>query len=130
MESQLLIMIVDPDDPKRVEITSVDSTAQAARMVETMLEAGFDQSRIKIFEGTELEMQVAHRPVVSLVTQDEPGAYVAPPPAQNVEVAVDTTVDATIDAAEVQSDDEPSGDDEEPFVQNGVRFSSLFKPAQ
>lgn len=125
MESQLIIMIVDPDDPKRVEITSVDSTAQAARMVETMLEAGFDQSRIKIFEGNELEMQVAHRPVVSLVTQDEPGgAYVAPPPA--------TSAEATVDAAEIQADEaaQGEGEDEEPFVQNGVRFSSLFKPAQ
>ena len=117
MESQFIIMVVDPDDPKRVEITSTDSATQAARMVETMLEAGFDQSRIRIIEGVEVEMQVAHRPVVSLVAQDGP-------PTGHESQGSDST-----DPADELIDGETS-DDKEPFVQNGVRFSSLFKPAQ
>lgn len=114
MESQFIVMVVDPDDPKRVEINAAGNAAHAARVVETLLEAGYGQERIRVFEGIELEMQVAHRPVVSLFTQDDP----------------ETAIQAQRgDGAEGEGGQEGQGAEEEgvPFVQNGVRFSSLFK---
>jgi hypothetical protein len=78
--------------------------------VETLLEAGFQQEQIKLFSGDETEMRVSSRPVVALMDD-------ASTPAARESVEPD-------EAAEKSADEEVR-----PFVKNGVRFSSLFRPA-
>src|SRR3990172_12330557 len=72
MSDRAIVMIYDQDDQKRGEISVVDNAHKAARLVETLLEAGFEQERIRIFTGAEMEMQVTHRPVVALVGNEVP----------------------------------------------------------
>src|SRR6185295_13981875 len=50
------------------EINVMEDPEQAARFVESLLESGFEQERVRVFGGDELQMQVHHRPVVNLLT--------------------------------------------------------------
>jgi hypothetical protein len=103
--------------------------------VETLLESGFEQERVRVFGGDELQMQVHHRPVVSLTNPDQAQngrgrkeelqkAAVAEPQLEEelpvARVAAAPRVARNLEYQEVAA---------EPFVQNGVRFSSMFKPA-
>ena len=67
MSEQVMVIVADLDDPKHGEINVVESVHKGARLVETLLEAGFDQARIRVFSGAEMDMRVRHRPVVALV---------------------------------------------------------------
>lgn len=75
--TSMVVMLLDPDDAKRGEITVVDDAKAAARMVESFLEAGYKQERIRVFSATPLQMQIVHKPVVSF-TDD--GATTSPTP--------------------------------------------------
>ena len=70
MTDQALVIVSDPDDAKHAEINFVESVPKA-RLVETLLEAGFDQTRIRVFVGGEMVMQVRQRPIVTLVDDNE-----------------------------------------------------------
>ncbi len=74
MTTKFIVLVADRDDPKHGEIVVVDTTAEAERLVETLLEAGFDRERVRVFTGTEMEAQVSQRPKVELVERglDEP----------------------------------------------------------
>ena len=74
MTAKVIVLVADRDDSKHGEIVVVDTTAEAERLVETLLEAGFDQQRVRVFTGTEMEAQVSQRPKVELVERglDEP----------------------------------------------------------
>jgi len=77
----------------------------------------FDTERFRVFTGAEMDMQIHHRPVVSLLGEELGGNDEAPP---------------EDDGQEPEAEEEASRKEEEeatPFVQNGVRFSSLFRPA-
>lgn len=65
MATSMVVMVLDPDDAKRGEITVVDDPKAAARMVESFLEAGYKQERIRVFNATPLQMQIVQKPVVS-----------------------------------------------------------------
>jgi len=112
-----VVFVADQDDPRRGEVTVLEDTRKAEHLLETLLEAGFEQDRIRIFHAAELEMQVKHRPVVSLVADAarESAASAEAPPAPESE--------------EGQPDAEEGEAADGPFVQNGVRFSSMFRPA-
>lgn len=69
--SQVIVLVSDTDDIKHGEITVVDDGVQAEHLVETLLEAGFEQHRIRVFSGSTLPMQVSYRPVVSFENSDE-----------------------------------------------------------
>src|SRR5881628_1203355 len=71
MSEQVMVIVADLDDPKHGEINVVESVHKGARLVETLLEAGFDQARIRVFSGAEMDMRVRHRPVVALVGGDQ-----------------------------------------------------------
>ncbi len=68
MDSKVIVLVADPGDPKHGEIVVLDTTAEAERLVETFLEAGFERERIRVFAGAEMEAQVSQRPKVELVS--------------------------------------------------------------
>ncbi len=54
--SKAIVLVADRDDAKYGEITVVDDLRKAERLVETLLEAGFDRERIQVFVGNSLGM--------------------------------------------------------------------------
>ena len=135
MLNKVIVMVSDLDDASHGEINVMDAPEQAARFVETLLESGFEQGRVRIFGGDELQMQVHQRPVVSLISnvrgrkeeaqraeEDEQEAPAAPARPQQEQVAASKTMSARARAVM----DEVAA---QPFVRNGVRFSSQFRPA-
>ncbi len=110
MSTKVIVMVSDRDNAKRGEITVADSPRTAAHLVETLLEAGFQQAQIKLYSGDETGMRISSRPIVALVDGSS-----APTALESVEPD---------ETAEKSADEEAT-----PFVKNGVRFSSLFRPA-
>ena len=120
MSDSVMVIVHDLDDPKHGEINVVESLQKGARLVETLLEAGFDQTRISVFTGAEMDMRVRHRPVVALVTGDE-AAEAAPhaePDDGKRPVAPATKAESRKEEVETA-----------PYERNGVRFSTAFRPA-
>lgn len=117
MDRSVIVMVVDPEDRKRGEITVMDDPREAARYAESLLIAGLEQDRIRIFTASEVQVSVTHRPVVTLVAPggEGPGAE---PRAEGQEGP----------GAEGEAGEEKA-EEPTPFVQNGVRFSSLFRPS-
>ncbi len=124
MTTKIIVLVSDLDDAKHGEITVLESAQKAARLVETLLGAGFDMERIRVFNSEEMEMQVTHRPVVALINgsaeggESEDEEAPAPAPADKRRETV-----AAVSAVHVA---EPAS---VPFHRDGVRFSSLFRPA-
>jgi hypothetical protein len=119
MTAQFLVVILDGRDPDRGELRYVDSPADLARYVETLLEGGYDQSNIRVFEANEIHLEVNYRPVVSL------GANSGQPA---VPISASSQTDAPPDEGrEQQADRDDSA--EAQGMRNGVRFSELFRPS-
>ena len=80
MASKVIVFVAGCGDPRFGEVSVFDSSSDAERLVETLLQAGYDQKRIHVFSGAEMEARVSHRPVVALMTVDqvEVGAAAAP----------------------------------------------------
>lgn len=134
MTGKVIVMVSDLDDASHGEINVLESAEHAARFVETLLESGFEQERVRVFGGDELHMQVHHRPVVNLLTgarggqkEERPEPAQESTPQERVEVASAKTVPV---AANVAPNAKAVLDElAQPFVRNGVRFSSQFRPA-
>ncbi len=109
MSTKVIVMVSDRDNAKRGEITVTDNPRTAAHLVETLLEAGFQREQIKLYSGDEAEMRISSRPIVALVDGS------ATPTARE---------SAEPDETARESADEQAT----PFVKDGVRFSSLFRP--
>ncbi len=73
MDETIIVLVSDKDDSKHGEISILDDPQKAERLVETLLEAGFDESRIRVFNGRSSEFQISHRPVVALVDGSSEG---------------------------------------------------------
>ena len=73
MNETIIVLVSDKDDSKHGEISILDDPQKAERLVETLLEAGFDESRIRVFNGRSSEFEVNHRPVVALVDGSSEG---------------------------------------------------------
>ncbi len=139
MLNKVIVMVSDLDDASHGKINVLDGPDQAAHFVETLLESGCEQERVRVFGGDELQMQVHQRPVVSLIGNarsrneeaprgEEGEGSASSPPApqgrpQQEQVAASETV---ADRAEAVMDEVAA----QPFVRNGVRFSSQFRPAR
>jgi hypothetical protein len=67
MAARVIVLVVDRDDEKHGEIQVLDDARKAERLIEGLLEAGFEAERIKTFAGAEMDMRVSHRPVVALM---------------------------------------------------------------
>lgn len=125
MSSRTLVVVYEQNDEKRGEITIVENALKAARLVETLLEAGFERDRIRIFTGGEMSMQVTHRPVVALVEGgDSPSAE----PSETATEAVPKTTKAEVEAEAVLVK-ASAKDANAPLIRDGVRFSQAFRPA-
>jgi hypothetical protein len=130
MSGTVIVVVSDLDNSAHGEINVMESPQKAARLVETLLESGYDQERVRVFAAEEFQMQVHHRPVVSLMTSadgdsdDEPadtGTYENADQEEDAPVASAVTTTAKAVLVEAAS--------AEPFIKNGVRFSSQFRPA-
>lgn len=141
MSNRVIVMVSDLDDASHGEINVLESPEHAARFVETLLESGFEQERVRVFGGDELQMQVHHRPVVNLLTavrggqkeeapaeKREAPAQESAPQRERVEVSSAKTapVGASVASHAKAVLEEIAA---QPFVKNGVRFSSQFRPA-
>lgn len=125
MSDRTIVVIYDQSDDKRAEISVLDNAHKAARLVETLLEAGFEKERIRIFTGAEMEMQVTHRPVVALVGGEAPE--------ETHDKAIDAPAEHEAEPEEAlpraKAELQEAGVNVTPGVRDGVRFSSLFRPA-
>ena len=109
MSTKVIVMVSDKDNAKRGEITVADTPRTAAHLVETLLEAGFQQEQIKLYSGDEAKMRVSSRLMVALVD--------------------DRSTPTARESIDENETDRGSADEEAtPFVKDGVRFSSLFRP--
>ncbi len=146
---KIIVLVCDKDDSKHGEITIMDDPQKAERLVETLLEAGFEQDRIRVFAGRTSEFQISHRPVVALVDGQEGGGRQPAAVAESSEVEPEQPV-AEEPAAEEPVAEEPaavasamgSGAQEEAVAETKgeeqssgaetaapIRFSSLFRSA-
>ncbi len=73
MDEKIIVLVSDKDDSRHGEISVLDDPQKAERLVETLLEAGFDQNRIRVFNGRSSDFEVTHRPVVALVDEGNEG---------------------------------------------------------
>jgi hypothetical protein len=105
MTTKVIVLVADRSDPKHGEIVVVDTTAEAERLVETLLEAGFDPEQVRVFSGAEMEAQVSQRPKVDLVESgpDEPAPAHDPPAEEEAQ-----TAEALSEAHAAEPEDENS----------------------
>jgi len=118
VSDQVMVIVSDLDNGKQAEINVVESVPKAARLIETLLEAGFDQARIRVFVGGEMGMQVRQRPVVALVADNE-----------NPEPALDDGVGKAAVTSDTKAESPKQEVAAELYQQNGRRFSAAFRPA-
>ena len=116
MSANIIVLVADAEDSNRGEITVLDNPRKAEVLVATLLEAGFDQERIRLFSGSRAHVQVSTRPEVALMDEGAPSTAVAAPPVDEIVAPEPVAWKA---AAERPV----------PFIKDGVRFSSLFRPA-
>jgi len=128
MLNKVIVMVSDLDDGSHGEINVLDGPEQAAHFVETLLESGFEQERVRVFGGDEVEMQVHQRPVVSLISSVR-GRKEEAPKDEEEEEAATPTPHARPRQEEVAASKIVMDEVAQPFVRNGVRFSSQFGPA-
>ena len=130
MSEQIIILVSDRGDSKHGEVSVLDDPEKAERLVETLLEAGFEPERIHVFTGRASEFQVSHRPVVALMAEGEEGEPQARPEAPAEEWA---PVTAKAEAAPQAEADAEAGEEEvvatDAEMAAPVRFSSLFRSA-
>ncbi len=119
MSDKFVLVVSDENDRKRRgEISVLDTAHETERLLETLLEAGFDQERIRVFTGSEAEFVTTYRPVVSLADE----ANRTTEPARSASDPVDpesTEIEAETEAAAVGAH---SG--------NVSSVSSLFRSAR
>jgi hypothetical protein len=118
VSDQVVVIVSDLDDAKHAQINVVESVPKAARLVETLLEAGFDQSRIRVFVGGEMGMEVRQRPIVTLGGDDK-----------DSEPVIDDGVDKLTVTSSTEAESPKQKVAAELYQQNGVRFSAAFRPA-
>lgn len=149
---KIIVLVSDKGDGKHGEISVLDDPQKAERLVEALLEAGFEEDRIHVFSGKASGFQVSHRPVVALVTEGEerespPAMEIAGREPVGEEPAIETPVapvkaKVTAEAkpavpqtlASKTGDEPPEEMDEEQEEADApeaktVKFSSLFRSA-
>jgi len=122
MSSRTLVVVYEQNDEKRGEITIVENAQKAARLVETLLEAGFERERIRIFTGGEMSMQVTHRPVVALVDGGSPATASSSETTEEAPKASKAEVEAEAVLVKTAAKDAP-------LIRDGIRFSQASRPA-
>jgi hypothetical protein len=129
MLNKVIVMVSDLDDASHGEINVLDGPEQAAHFVETLLESGFEQERVRVFGGDELQMQVHQRPVVSLIGNARSRNEEAPRDEEREAAAQAPQARPQQEQMAARAKDVMDEGAAEPFERNGVRFSSQFRPA-
>ena len=135
MNETIIVLVSDKDDSKHGEISILDDPQKAERLVETLLEAGFDERRIRVFNGRSSEFQISHRPVVALVDGSSEGTRRPAPESKSREGKADEpAADVAVAPSRNQEppEDEMTEEGEAPATADNVtpvRFSSLFRSA-
>ncbi|MEX0801686.1 MAG: hypothetical protein WD379_10765 [Dehalococcoidia bacterium] len=130
MPAKVIVMVADKEDEKRGEITVLEDPRKAELLIETLLEAGFEQERIRLYTGDKTDIQVAYRPVVALVNDDGgQGRVRVDTLAQELGREPEPDADQELEPVMVSARREPARAEQDatPFVKDGVRFSSLFQ---
>ena len=128
MSSKVIVVVADLDNAAHGEINVLGSLEEAAQLVETLIESGYDQTRVRAFAADEFEIQVYHRPVVALTAAAEADTIEQPESPSAGEEA-DQEEDAPVAGAEPVASLVTAEAAPEPFMRNGVLFSSQFGPA-
>lgn len=138
MSEKIIVLVSDRGDSKHGEISMMDDPRKAEKLVETLLEAGFEQDRIHVFAGRQSDFQVSQRPVVALAGEDEEDEPQVAAPVQEAAVPVQEAVapEPVADAKETEAGDREMevGETEEEIPATAeaaapVKFSSLFRSA-
>jgi hypothetical protein len=132
VSEKIIVLVSDSGDSKHGEISIVEDPRKAEKLVEMLLEAGFEQERIRVFSGRQSDFQVSQRPIVELVSEGEEEE-----PRVGVAEQVAAVPEAAPDAEETETDgrqQEESKTEEEKVTAAAeagapVRFSSLFRSA-
>jgi hypothetical protein len=130
VSEKIIVLVSDRGDSKHGEVSVLDDPEKAERLVETLLEAGFEPERIRVFSGRASEFEISHRPVVALMAEGEEGE-----PQARAESPVEQTAPVTATAKAAPQAEAGAEMGEEEAVAAGaemaapVRFSSLFRSA-
>jgi len=133
MSEKIIVLVTDRGDSNHGEISILDEPRKAERLVETLLEAGFEADRIKVFTGRSSEFEVNSRPVVALV--DDGGQAESRTTAEierPQEAPEEPAVEAADPVSDVKDETPETGEAEVPATAQmaaPVRFSSLFRSA-
>ena len=79
MATEFVLVVSDESDGKQGDISVLDTAHETERLVETLLESGIDQNRIRVFAGAESEYETTYRPVVNLFDESNKTADLARP---------------------------------------------------
>ena len=116
MADKVIVVVSDENDARRGEVTVVDNPRTATHLVETLLEAGYQPERIRLFNGDQAAIQVTQRPVVAMVGDESTPIGAASP-----------ATDEAPRAPQARAASQAGEEEATPFMKNGVRFSSLFR---
>ena len=104
MSDRFVLLVSDENDRKHGEISVLDTAQETERLVETLLEAGFDQERIRVLTGSEAEFVTTYRPVVSSADEANQTTNPARSASDHVEPeATEIEAETEAEAAEVHS---------------------------
>ncbi len=67
--TKTILFVFDNDSQNFGEIKLLDTLAEAERLLESLLDAGCREERIRAFAGDEVPMRLAYRAIVSLGQQ-------------------------------------------------------------
>ena len=70
MATKVIVLIEDRQDSSHGGITVLESTEEGERLVETLLETGFEAERIRVFYGDEIQPQITQKPAVRLLLEE------------------------------------------------------------
>lgn len=121
MSESVIVVVREGDDARRGEMWVLQAPQEAATLVESLLEAGLEEDRIRVFAGGEMQMRVTLKPLVSLLGDAGPNEELKDERAQEAHVE-------EADAGESRDAERPSRQQQEDaYIRNGVRFSSQFR---
>ena len=69
MAANTIVMVLDADDQKRGEMHVLGTSHEAERLVESLLESGLPQDRLRVFSADLMQMTVVSKPIVSFTAQ-------------------------------------------------------------
>ena len=103
LDTKVIVITEDLNDSERRDVAILNSSAEAERLIQTLLQAGVTQERIQVFTGAEVEMEVTQQPVVTLA--EENGSQTT---------ARDRSFDRSDDGQEIAAEDNEGPAEREP----------------